>query len=1350
MSDIKSEILFANAGLDTDRDYRYVDNGDAPYRLNILMAEDGSNGVITNLRGNRKVTYTPPEGHPWLRANAYFVLGSCYDHLTRNVYYWIFSQPVDTTGSGDFEYDNRLLRFNEDTELIDTIFVDPLNYFGLNPLYSLRDPFVIGDWLFFNPRSSEPKMIHIDMAYNYTNYDPYDETSLYYYGNVVTYLGGLFMATQNIAAGETPVTDEDKWLKTDNCYQNETDLDFDSEFRYAFNVIKQIPVNRPVCLYASDLDKHANNVRAKIFRFTHRYKYFDNSYSRYGAFSDITLPIHDEYYNGEITSELDLYNCIDVTVPLHSAALIKEVDIVFQETGGDWKRAKIINRQDIVLRNQISYTYRFYNTDSAYEPIDDSYFSQSYDAVPQKTNCQELINKNILCYGGVTEGFDNLDKNLIDVTLTPWIEAIDIPNTVLSTRRDCVAQGDISYAWADGVAYETYIDITSWYPNGMATDDLFVINIDGDKTIYTIQAADVAGDVNTFCDAIVVFLLASYPTMDWENRFGTLAVTGTPPLIPECVFYEPSADPEEALTKKRGFKTGAWHPFCIYYYDSALRRFDAQTSKEIADAAGLTMEGTTVYVPMLGEYSPAPLTTAYKWNIDWTINHLPPAEAKFWRWGYAGNALCSYFVQYIVSGIAFDNPWVAIDITPLQTLKTTEEAGWHQYPQSVIDPYSWQRGDRVRIITEESAGGDIGPIVDAVYDFEILKPSEDGNTIYTQNFDFAGISAGEDTIVEIYRPIKTDTSRVFFEFGEIMPIIEDSGGVFVHGVGNTGTTDQDYTLTQVASGTFKSGDVYHILRTPSKPINGLTSYFHESQSYSDFYDSDDWDKGRIGIETSFGQRYLNIVRHSNQYLQNTLINGLSTFDGDDYKELNDVYGDIIRIIEIGDTLKVYQRKKPSSILIGRTEYVDAEGNANIVQTSQRILGAIRYSSTNYGTEYPESISRNNRYVYGFDPYQGVMWRDSANGIFPISGRYETAEGSGDYRMETYFKAKSKALLVSGISHTSVLTVWDEKFKNLYVIFKDSVEEVNDDVVMFHEPSNRWICFTEMDQTLAEGWDQILELDYWILWGFEGGLGYSFDEDTRFAVFNIGSGEGTTPNTRSFPATTNLGMTSYDPTVQFSSGYSPDYSALTFTSLAPTILITYLRANTTTFVWAGSEYGDTYAGSATFDVPAGVATMTVKSSWLTVENSVGSVLAVGDHVNDGETITLYPNSQNFWATRNGTLTFTDSYGNSLNFSVTQLSDIGSMTVTFVDEGGYGISNELYSCSVGSDQLYISFDHSSTINSWVLIGVTDGGDNVLYVGTGYPNGIWLLTGQPAEKTMTLSRNLVLGDSITIQIG
>jgi hypothetical protein len=1133
MSNSIHEILLDKFGLDTDLALNYKGMGSAAYSLNVLKGEDGVYGEITNLKGNRKVTYTPPANHPWLNCNVYFTLASCYDSLTRNVYFWVFSQPVDTTGSGDYEYDNRLLRFNEDSEVIDTIFVDYVNYFGLDPLKPFKDSFVLGDWLYFNPQSTEPKMIHIQMAYNYTNYYAYDSTLTYVYGDKVTYFGGLFLALVAVAVGETPVTAHAKWERLDDCYQNETNLQFDSEFRYAFNVVKYPPAYRPICTYGSDAERSYNNVKGIVFRFASRFKYFDNSYSKYSAYSDVTLPVALENYNGEVSAATVTNNFISVYIPLFSSALVKEVEVVFQSATEHWKLAKKITRKDISLLTESYFTYKFYN-EEAYPPIDESVIQDVQDYVPRFANSQEIINKNILCYGGCTEGFNNLDKNLIDVSLTPELVDFLATDYTGATRYDIasnLASWNYEYYYDDTgegfiVTMATIvIDLAPAFAAGVVAGDIFKIQIDGKRELYTVSALD-DNSVENLVAGISAFIQYSFAlesrayTVPTDSRLVIFANYGILSIsLDEAIFYAGSSE-DAYLVKQRGFKTGAWHPFCIFYYDDTMRRWDAQTSKDNLDGtAAWEILGTTVYVPMFMEMSPVNTELSYKWNINWGVNHLPPtnpdgSRPKYWRWGYAGNTLCKYFVQYIIGNKS--TPSIGhvtvgttteplgttfIDITPLQTLKNTDEATWNKFPDSIIDAYQYDKGDRIKFITEGSAGLDIGPVLDTVLDFEIIAWDSATNRLYVQYFDYSAYGIGENSLVEIYKPTKNNENIQFYEFGEIMPIVTDSLGELVHGAPITGNSQETATDTP-ATGTFTNGDVYHIKRTPSKPIDGTEGYFHESLWYSDFYESDDFDRGKIGYELPYGERYLNIVRYSNQYLANTLINGLSTFEGNNLKELNDVYGGILRIIEIGDTLKVYQRKKPSSILIGRTEYVDSSGQPNVVATSDRVLGSIRYSSTNYGTEFPESISKNNRYVYGFDIYNGVMWRDSANGIFPISGRYESQDGGGNYLMETWFKEKAKAMLVSGKDHCNVFTVWDERHKNLYVIFKDIVDADNDDAIMFHEPSNRWICFTDMGYTPAEGWNQILELEFEIVSGFQGGLIYEFDVDTRFTVFSV--------------------------------------------------------------------------------------------------------------------------------------------------------------------------------------------------------------------------------------------------------
>ena len=1132
MAKIVQAIEFSGGGLDSDTSNLYMQPGSSPYFLNIMKGEDGNQGIITNAKGNLQITYQ----QELTLSNTYFVLGSYYNVLTRKAYFFIFSQPYDS-GGGVYLYDNRLLCYNEDAQTIDTIFLDTNNWFELDPTKKLVNMKMLETWLFFNPVTAQPKMIDVDMAYNYTNYEAYDDTdpsSSYELGDKVTYRGGLFVANTSVVALESPVLAPTKWDRIGNSYQDESSVT-ETEFTRAFYAIKIPPIDRIVHSYGSDTDANFNNVEGITFRFAHRYKYFDNSYSVYSAHSEITTPMYAEAYNGQIIGSTIINNYIQLSFSLYSAALIKNIEIVFQEIGGDWKRMAVIDRQNQSLLDTINYTYNFYNNES-YPEVAEGTVDIIEDAIPPLAATQEIINENVLCFAGCTEGFPNLDKDLMDVTLTPEVVPIYSPYSIPPYIRDNIASDDISEQKTyDSVSgkwiYYSIIDIGTWF-SGVSLSEY-----DGYRGVINgnpVYALLLTSDIDTAAH-LAAKIATAYAGATVYNVGGTVQVWIPGFLkyhvISESGIYTPPAI-LTTMPKQKGFKTGAYHPFCRFYYDEALRRSAAQIG-----------DGLVVYVPSVNDYSPPVATNEFRWVIGWEVNDTPPSWAKYWKWGYAGNRRCDYFVQYIIEGIADGSEDVAntlaIDITPLQTIRTTTESGWNSFPNSQIPAYEFTEGDRIRFMTEETdpsvASTRLGATIDGIVDFEILKFDTDTNLLYVQTFNYAGYSIGENTLVEIYTPTKETAVETYFEFGDIMPIITDADGNLAHG---GVIQDQDLSASPLpATGTFDGGDVYHIFRTPSKPLctDGVESTwgaFHESMWWSDFYDSDDWDRGKLGLESPIGRVTLNIVRFSNVFLQNTQINGLTTFEATNYKELNDVYGNIISIIEIGDTLKVYQEKKPSSILIGRTEYTDTSGSGNVV-VSPSILGSIRYSRKNFGTVFPESISKNNQYVYGFDIYNGTPWRDGNNGIFSIAGRLSAAEGGVDYKMKTYFKNKSKALLESGIDHCSILSVWDEEYECLYVVFKDSVNHNNNETVIFNEKENRWVNYTAFSYTPADGFNVMLEPEYSIVQGFPNGIGYVFDEETRFATFNIGGGLGTPDNLVAFPSLLELTFTLLAPAVLMS-------------------------------------------------------------------------------------------------------------------------------------------------------------------------------------------------------------------------
>jgi hypothetical protein len=122
----------------------------------------------------------------------------------------------------------------------------------------------------------------------------------------------------------------------------------------------------------------------------------------------------------------------------------------------------------------------------------------------------------------------------------------------------------------------------------------------------------------------------------------------------------------------------------------------------------------------------------------------------------------------------------------------------------------------------------------------------------------------------------------------------------------------------------------------------------------------------------------------------------------------------------------------------------------------------------------------------------------------------------------------------------------------YLVFRDSVVEDNNETIVFHEPSNRWMTFMSLEQTPADGYNVLLELSYEIVKGFEGGIGFSFNEDTRFAQFDI-----------STPGNFNVGadlatliITAYDPaSVVVNETSTADLAAVTITPYDPTVTLT---------------------------------------------------------------------------------------------------------------------------------------------------------------------------------------------------
>jgi len=173
----------------------------------------------------------------------------------------------------------------------------------------------------------------------------------------------------------------------------------------------RIPIK---CAYEDDNTVTVNNLRKKLFRFKYRYWYMDNQKSTWSSISEIPVP--NDYTNPQVDTD-PTKNCrIGCVVQTGDDSVVK-VEIAAQDSLGNvfsnFFSVTILDKSELSIDSNDVYVWRFYNSE-AYAYVDLNESLLDFDRVPDIANTQELLNGNVLVYGGITEG---LDPVVPDVTM---------------------------------------------------------------------------------------------------------------------------------------------------------------------------------------------------------------------------------------------------------------------------------------------------------------------------------------------------------------------------------------------------------------------------------------------------------------------------------------------------------------------------------------------------------------------------------------------------------------------------------------------------------------------------------------------------------------------------------------------------------------------------------------------------------------------------------------------------------------------------------------------------------------------------------------------------------------------
>ncbi len=200
------------------------------------------------------------------------------------------------------------------------------------------------------------------------------------------------------------------------------------------DIAKQPPTIPIKCAYENDATVSVNNLRKKIFRFKYRFWYRDNEKSTWSAISEIPVPF---YYTDPQSDTDPTKNCrIGCVIQTGDESVVK-VEIAAQESLGNvfsnFFSVIILDKLVLSISDNDVYVWRFYNSE-AYVFVDLDESILDFDRVPDRANAQELLNGNVIIYGGITEGLDPIVPDVVMATSTEYPLAIDC-NNILSVTQ---------------------------------------------------------------------------------------------------------------------------------------------------------------------------------------------------------------------------------------------------------------------------------------------------------------------------------------------------------------------------------------------------------------------------------------------------------------------------------------------------------------------------------------------------------------------------------------------------------------------------------------------------------------------------------------------------------------------------------------------------------------------------------------------------------------------------------------------------------------------------------------------------------------------------------------------------
>lgn len=289
-------------------------------------------------------------------------------------------------------------------------------------------------------------------------------------------------------------------------------------------------------------------------------------------------------------------------------------------------------------------------------------------------------------------------------------------------------------------------------------------------------------------------------------------------------------------------------------------------------------------------------------------------------------------------------------------------------------------------------------------------------------------------------------------------------------------------VNQYAKTTISEGDMYRRKRnmidsvTPSVPKEMLAY----SARWEDNVPYDAWGQGRLNVfVTDLGKQERGYsIRFSNTSFEDTKINGLSTFEGLNFKDLTQDFGNITKLIRVQNRMLAITESETVSLFINENLYQQTSGNPTVV-VSDEVIGYTNLLTGGAGTKHPESVAEEAGHVFFFDIEKGYVVRYTNEGLFPVSNNF----------MRTFFRNKSDAIR----NTTAKVLGGYDRFFGEYIISFEAGGGDPAETLGFSERSNLWTSFYSYTPDFIGRLDQRLIT-------FNNGATYTHNDNSTYNNF----------------------------------------------------------------------------------------------------------------------------------------------------------------------------------------------------------------------------------------------------------